>query len=181
MSNIVLIGPQNSGKSTTGKALSFILKRLQVSLDDFKDAFHDESGFDPMESSKLYQDYGIMAWYQYGKKREALLTLDALNNTRNSIIDFGAGHSEYSDRDLFEKVKSALCGNVVVLLLPSIDEEITRSVLKNRLQNDPQSWPLVEYLLNSPCNRLLANFVIYTNGKNAFEVASEIFERMNES
>jgi shikimate kinase len=177
--NIVLIGPPWAGKSTVGRRLAQLLGRKQVRMDDYKvNKMWAETGTDPAEHFRLYTKVGVMAAYEYGKPREALLTLDALAKTSGAVIDFGGGHSEYRQIDLFEQVRLALEDHITVLLLPSPDLELSRAILKKRGERYPQNWPLMEYLIESPCNHILADLIAYTHGKEIQHTAEEIIKRL---
>lgn len=177
--NIVLIGPPWAGKSTIGRHLARALGRKRVRMDDYKvNKMWAETGTDPSEHFRLYSSVGVMAAYEYGKTREALLTLDALARSSGAVIDFGGGHSEYRQADLFEQLRSALKDHITILLLPSADLETSKAVLRKRGEKYPQNWPLMEYLLESPCNHILADFVVYTHGKEVQATVEEIIERL---
>lgn len=176
MANLVLIGPMNVGKSTTAAWIARALRAPRLSLDDrgqpwYRDkqaAYRESMTFpasDP-NNGRLF------------KLAEAQSVEQCLRSADKTIIDFGAGHSVYDHSDHFEMVRSALVGHNVVLLLPSIDLEISRLTLYERCRYDLAAYDLTNKLLDNPSNRKLAQTVVYTNGKTPIEVANEILERV---
>lgn len=176
MANLILIGPQNVGKSTTAQWIVNVARVGRLSLDDsrqpwFRDrqaAFKEAMNIPPSDPKQetLF------------KLAEAQSVQQCVRSTDKTVIDFGAGHSVYENADHFEMVRSALAGHHVVLLLPSIDVEISRLYLQERCDYDIGMCQLADRCLDNPSNRTLAHAVVYTKGKNPIEVASEVLERV---
>lgn len=176
MANLILIGPQNVGKSTTAQWIVHLARVGRLSLDDprqqwFRDnqaAFKEAMSFPPSDpkNKTLF------------KLAEAQSVQQCVRSIDRTVIDFGAGHSVYEDADHFEMVQSAVAGHHVVLLLPSIDVEISRQYLRERCNYDIGGCQLADLCLDNPSNRKLAHAVVYTKGKNPIEVASEVLERV---
>lgn len=176
MANLVLIGPMNVGKSTTAAWIARATRAPRLSLDDRGQPWHRDKqaaytqarAFPPSdaENDRLF------------KLAEALSVEQCLRSANETVIDFGAGHSVYRQPELFEMVRSALEGHRIVLLLPSIDLEISRQTLYERCRHDLACCDLTDFFLENPSNRKLAQVVIYTNGKTPIEVANEVLERV---
>ena len=178
MANLVLIGPMNVGKSTTAAWIARATRAPHLSLDDQGQRWHRNNqaaykkamAIPPSEpeNDKLF------------KLAEAQSVEQCLHSARETIIDFGAGQSVYRQPELFKMVQSALEGQLVVLLLRSIDLEISRRTLYERCRYNLPDCALTDFFLDNPSNRRLAQVVVYTNGKTPIEVANEVLERVPE-
>lgn len=176
MANLILIGPQNVGKSTTAHWIARASRAPRLSLDDrnqawYRDkqaAFKEAMSIPPSDpnNNRLF------------KLAEAQGVQQCVGSTDRTVIDFGAGHSVYDHHDHFEMVQSALAAHHVVLLLPSISLEISRLTLHERCGHDIAACELANFCLDNPSNRRLAQVVVYTNGKTPIEVANEVLERV---
>ena len=88
----------------------------------------------------------------------------------NSVIDIGGFHTVLKDPEAFLRVQSALAPyRNVTMLLPSRDMEVSLCVLKARRHE-----PLVRWVLNSPCNGLLAKHTVYVDDKSPDQVRDEV-------
>ena len=93
-------------------------------------------------------------------------------------MDFGAGHSVYDDKAIFEKVKTMLKPfKNVILLLPYKDEEKSLNIMKNRSTGDTRDN---KKFFESQCNRELATITIYEDDRKPSDIADEIILRINE-
>lgn len=101
-----------------------------------------------------------------------------ITNNQYGIVDFGAGHSVYDDKEIFEDVKSILKPFLnVVLLLSSDDEEESLTIMNKRSTGNTADN---KKFLESHCNRELATMIIYENNRTAVEVSDEILSRIEE-
>lgn len=101
-----------------------------------------------------------------------------ITNNQYGIVDFGAGHSVYDDKEIFEDVKSILKPFLnVVLLLSSDDEEESLTIMNKRSTGNTTDN---KKFLESHCNRELATMIIYENNRTAVEVSDEILSRIEE-
>ena len=103
---------------------------------------------------------------------------EAKDNNLYGIVDFGAGHSVYDDKEIFDKVKSMLEPfENVVLLLPDRDEEKALNIMKARSTGDTRDN---RKFLESPCNKELATIIVYGNDRQPSKIAEEIISRIKE-
>lgn len=164
-SDIVLIGPIGSGKSTQGQLLAQRLALPQCLMDDLRWAYYEEIGYDKALAQQKRDAEGMGAVLQYWKPFEAYAVERLLAEHRDCVIDFGAGHSVYEDEALFKRVQQALAPySNVVLLLPSPDIEESRQILHQRNRDRPSDITLVnEHFLQHPANAQLAKHTVYTH------------------
>lgn len=183
---IILIGPMGTGKSSTAKVLRDVRHMDRVSLDN-KDRF-----------KKIYEK---KPKFRYFKNFEFVLTCSVLASLKEpQIIDFGAGHSVYEDKEVFALMKQ-ICSQFkhVFLLLPtrngtnpdgSIDASKNAQILSKRVQNDKhRPWESSQHFrrrmednnhfLTCHCNYELATKIIYQDDKDPEQVAILIDDEMN--
>jgi shikimate kinase len=133
LDDIILIGPSSTGKSTLGKLLAEELNLPQCSLDCFRWEYFKRAGYDCELAQKFANNNGVLGLIEYWKPFEADVVERVLAEHRNCVIDFGAGHSIYEDKTLFERVQKALSTyKNVVLILPSPDKAESIEVLVER-------------------------------------------------
>lgn len=186
---IILIGPICAGKSTVAKMLAEQLGIERFELDSLRDGYYDEIGYDRELASKIANGgEGMMGLIKYWKPFEAHAVERALSEYENCVIDFGAGHSVYEDKELFSRVQNALAPfDNVILLLPSSDLDESVEILNTRFSQllkrevgkaDPKLLGLNEHFVKHPSNQRLAKLTIYTEGKSAQETCDEILKKI---
>ncbi len=172
-SDIILIGPMGTGKSTLGELLSQKLGIPQCSMDDVRFDYYKEIGYDEEFAKQLREKEGFIAVCRYWKPFEAHAVERLLSEYSNCVIDFGAGHSVYEEDELFKRVQRALEPyNNVVLILPSPDLEESVQILNER----NGGLDLNEHFIKHHSNHDLAKFVVYTKGKSPQETLYEIIK-----
>lgn len=188
MSNsvVILIGPMSVGKSTLAVKLAKKLGVPRVELDDVRGRFYGEIGYDEKHASNIVGEEGMMGLIQYWKPFEAHAVERALEEFKNCVMDFGAGHSVHENPELFERVKKALEPHkFVVLVLPSPDLDHSVEIVNQRFSEllvnevgkiDPELLDLNEHFVRHPSNGLLAKKTIYTEGRSPTATAEEILE-----
>jgi hypothetical protein len=106
-----------------------------------------------------------------------------LEDHRECVIDFGAGHSALSDESALHQVETLLANYPnVFLLLPSHDPTRSEAILAQRcldhawLQEFVQraGWNLNSVFLRHPANFALAKQIVYTEGRSPEETRDEI-------
>lgn len=177
-SDIILIGPIGVGKSTQGKCLADRLGLPQYSMDDLRWGYYNEIGYDRTLVQQKRTAEGMQSVIQYWKPFEAYAVERLLSEHPDGVVDFGAGHSVYEDKRLFERVQRALASYPnVVLLLPAIDVNESARILSQRNRDLPNDTHTInEHYLHHPSNSILAKHTVYTNGKTREETCTEILQ-----
>lgn len=172
---IVLIGPGCSGKSTIGWLLSESLGLPQVPLDSIKYDLFKEIGYDEAYAKELYKTKGFPELHKYWRPFDVHSVKRVLEN-RNCVIDFGAGCTVYDDAAQFDEVRHALGPfENVILLQPCEDKERSLEILHEREGfTDIDGFDFAKYFLDSDCNYSLAKQIIYTDGRMPHETCAEI-------
>lgn len=163
---IILIGPMGTGKSTVAKVLENQIEGMnRISLDN------EELLKILYEKKRKFRDF---------KNFEFVLTGTALSSLKKPyIIDFGAGHSIYEDKDLREQMKK-MCAQFknIILLMPSKDKEKSREILAERRQiklgshQDQDNW----HFITSPNNYELATNTLYEEDKTPEDISRKILQ-----
>ncbi|MCU5781752.1 shikimate kinase [Alcanivorax balearicus MACL04] len=179
-SGIILIGPIGSGKSTIAALVSKKLNMPRCSMDDHRWGYYEEIGYDYRVAERLERKDGINGVYRYWKEFEIHAVERLLSEHKNSVIDFGAGHSVYEDEAYLKRAKIAMGGfKNVVLLLPSSDLKCSLKILNERNNFESENEiNLNRHFLEHKSNFELAKHIVYTNGckpeDSAFEVIRKI-------
>ncbi len=181
---IILIGPMSAGKSTLAKLLAKQLKVKRIELDDVRQKFYSEIGYDEGYASRIIGEEGMMGLIKYWKPFEAHAVERAIQEYDNCVLDFGAGHSVYQDQELFTRVEIALKPvEHVILILPSSDLDHSAEIVNQRFSEllinevgkvDQELLDLNHHFVHHPSNQLLAKKTFYTDGKTPGEVCQEI-------
>lgn len=165
--SIILIGPSGAGKSTVASELQKMTNMPRLCLDRIANRARETGFRRRFKSSDEFNYYMISEVVKKAK-----------NDNLYGIVDFGAGHSVYDDNEIFERVKSMLRPfKNVVLLLPVKDEEQALSIMRARSTGDTGDN---KKFFESPCNKELANIIVYGDGRSPAEIAEEIILRIKE-
>jgi shikimate kinase len=175
-SDIILIGPKLTGKTTLGFLLSEALGLPQVSLDNIGWDYLDDTDYDFDLAYQKFLEGGIFAWLDYRREYEAHIVERTLTNHKNCVIDFGGGHSVYDEGEVFDKVVAILAPYPnVFLILPAADKEESIRILAERWQKDISSERSLQRLLTThPSFSSLADEIIYTKDKNELAIVVEL-------
>ncbi len=180
-SEIVLIGPIGTGKTTIGGLLSRTLGVSWVSLDEVRFKYYSQIGYDEKLAERIGRDEGFRGLYRYWKPFEAYAVEKVLAEFSNCVIDFGAGHSVYEDESLFARVRKALqpYENVILLLpCPDLDESV-RILRARHGEYTSHGMDFHEHFVKHSSNHALAKVVVYTNEKTPAETCDEILRKTN--
>ena len=187
---VILIGPMSAGKSTLAKLLARRLKVKRIELDDVRQKFYDEIGYDEGYASRIIGEEGMQGLINYWKPFEAHAVERAMQKYDNCVLDFGAGHSVYEDPELFKRVEKVLQPyKHVILILPSPDPDRSVEVVNQRFSEllirevgkvDPELLELNEYFVRHPANQALAKKIIYTEGRSPKSTCQDILDWINE-
>jgi len=177
---IILIGPIGTGKSTLGKLLAESLDLPQCSMDTVRWGYYNEIGYSREAEQEIGKTQGMEGVYRYWKPFEAHAVERLLAEQHDCVIDFGAGHSVYEDEALFARVQHALTPyRNVVLLLPSPDLDESIQILRTRTFNPgPNDFDFHTHFVTHPSNHALAKIVVYTKDKTPEQTRDEILARI---
>ncbi|MEP6985597.1 MAG: AAA family ATPase [Chloroflexota bacterium] len=182
---IILIGPMGAGKTTVGRLLSERLGLKNVSLDEIRQPYYDEAGYDNDTAKQIHSERGMAGILSYWKPFETHSVERVLQDYENCMIDFGAGHSVYDDEVLFKRVKKALDPYPnVVLLLPSANTEEAIRNLNMRIPPDvpaeiiPWYKEMNAYFVKHHANADLAKITVYTQDRTPDETCDEIIGKL---
>ena len=187
--NIILIGPLDTGKSTVGKLLGEALALPVVEIDDLRWNYYAEIGYDLDHAEQLWREGGILGRVAYWKPFEIHGVERLLqDHPKGYILPFGAGNSVYTDPAHIERLQKALAPYpYVVLLLPAPDINESHRILMERFRaSTPDAAPnifkgiseLNRHFLESPCNAGLAKYTVYTADKSPAETCQEVLKSL---
>lgn len=189
-STVVLIGPMSTGKSTLAKKLAKKLGVPRVELDEVRQRFYQEIGYNEKYASEIVGKEGMRGLIEYWKPYEAHAVERALQVYKDCVIDFGAGHSVYEDQTLFRRVDQALKPyQFVFLILPSPDLDRSVEIVNERFSQllldevgkvDSELLDLNEHFVRHPSNHLLSKKTFYTEGRSVLKTCQAMLEWMEE-
>lgn len=183
ISDIILIGPIGTGKSTLSKLLAEKLGLPRRSMDDLRWDYYKEIGFDETVQKRIGDQEGFPGVYRYWKPFEAHAVERLLAEHHHCVIDFGGGHSVYEDEALFARIQQIMAPYPnVVLILPSPDLDESVQILKERNGDGvADGFDFHEHFVKHHSNHDLAKFVVYTKGKSPEETRDEILHLTGQS
>lgn len=180
---IILIGPMCAGKSTFGREIAKLTKMKRVPMDRVRWYYYLKDGFSIEEEEKIKSFDDVMT---YWKPFEVKAVKRIVAEFPNSVIDFGAGHSYYTDEHQFQQVQAVLSPLPnIILLLPSESKEeslkICNQRLKDRVKRELQQTEIdANYaFINHASNYDLAKHIVYTKDKSPEQTAQEIYQLLN--
>jgi shikimate kinase len=179
-SDIILIGPKLTGKTTIGHLLANALGLPQVSLDDIGRGYLAETDYDRAAAYKVWTEAGVFAWLRFMRPYEAYMVERALHDHHNCIIDFGGGHSVYDDEAHFARVQKVLVPYPnVILILPAPDKDESIAILRKRCEADMASERKLQYLLVTHISyQQLAKQTVYTKDKSVEEMSATVLDAL---
>lgn len=179
---IILIGPMATGKSNVANILANKIAIPRIPMDRVRWYYYLKDGFNIETEKALPSFRERMA---YWKPFEVKAVHRIINEFAESIIDFGAGHSYYTDELQFIEVQEVLrpLPNVF-LLLPSPDKERSLEICNKRLE-EKNGCPLDkteieanrDFIFHSS-NYRLAKHIIYSENKTPEDVATEVIRSL---
>jgi shikimate kinase len=167
-----------TGKSTVASELAKITSIPRVPMDRVRWYYYYKHGFSLEKELSIDSFTDVM---KYWKPFEVNAVERIVEEFKDSIIDFGAGHSYFTDKEQFENVQNSLRDIPnVFLLLPSDDKEESLKISNERLESrkkdklDETEISANRDFINHESNYKLAKHIIYTKGKTPIETANEI-------
>ncbi|KAG4258923.1 hypothetical protein FPRO04_11012 [Fusarium proliferatum] len=164
---IILIGPEGAGKTTIGKILSEKLNKEVFSLDRHRKELYAPFDYDDAHADKIYEQDGVEALLKYWKYFEYRAVVDILQNALKpgdrfygKILDFGAGHSIFENKEELDRVAELISpykGVFLVVPCENVDEAL-------RIMEERRGHELSynRHFMNHPSNKTLAKHIIYT-------------------
>ena len=180
--SIVLIGPVGAGKSTQGSLLAEALGWPQCRMDQVRKTYYAEIGYDDQTAKDIFAQEGFAGMYRHWKPFEiyAVERVLADYQDKDTVIDFGGGHSVYEDDALFARAKTAFApyANVVLLLpCPDLDESVR--LLRERSGGFvSHDIDFDEHFTKHHSNHDLAKIVVYTQDRTPEQTRDDILARI---
>ncbi|WP_435298717.1 shikimate kinase [Timonella sp. A28] len=182
---LILIGPAGAGKSTLGRALADMTGRDFIDIDEAGQPFYEEVGW-PV--ARIYDESAQLGWVRTERAWEvarAHAVEQVVKRAAGSVLALGAGHTNYSNRALFSRVKNAVsCAEHVLWVQPHDDHETSLRVLRERNKRDRSSDyapeghdMLAEWLLDDQA-RSLATHVHSTHDFSVLESAHTVYQAL---
>lgn len=168
-SDIILIGPIGTGKSTLSKLEKLNLP--QYPMDELCWPYYKEIGYDEKVPKQIQEQEGFPGVYRYWKPFEAHAVERLLGECHNCVINFGAGNSLYEDEALFTRIENILWPyQNVVLVLPSPNLDKSAQILRERTQTHgwngvADGFDFHEHFVKHHSNHDLAKKFVYTRGQ----------------
>ncbi|KAF5582629.1 shikimate kinase [Fusarium pseudoanthophilum] len=178
---IILIGPEGAGKTTIGKVLAEKLDRELFSLDRHRIELYAPFNYDDAHANKLYEQEGVEALLKYWKYFEYRAVVDILQNALKpgdkfygKILDFGAGHSVFENKEELDHVGELIAPyEGVFLILPCEDVDEALSIMEERRGHE---LSYNRHFLDHPSNKRLAKRTVYTKDISPERSADEMSE-----
>jgi shikimate kinase len=188
-SNLILIGPIATGKTTVAELLGAALGIPVIELDELRWNYYPEIGYSQDKAREIHQAGGMPAVIAYWKPFE-IYSVERLlqDHPAGHILSFGAGQSVYEDPAFFERAQKAVAPHAVVLLLPSPNATDSIRILSERFRahvNDmnEEGYAMIDdlnrHFIEHPSNSRLATLTVYTEGKTPAETCGEIIESLH--
>jgi len=177
-SEIILIGPIGSGKTTIAELLYERTMLPHRSMDLLRWTYFEELGYDRHIASEKFAEGGFWNLYRYWKPFEAHAVKRILEDFKECIFDFGGSQTVYEDDGLFEQVRGLLEPYPhVVLLMPTPDQDESIHILhaRNTYVSDDQ-WAVNEHFVRHHSNYDLAKHIVYTEGKMPEDTCAEVLQ-----
>jgi shikimate kinase len=177
-SEILLIGPIGSGKTTIAELLYERTMLLHRSMDLLRWKYFEEIGYSREVASEKFTREGFWGLYRYWKPFEAYAVKRMLEDFSECVFDFGGSQTVYEDDALFEQVRGLFAPYpFVILLLPSPDPEESIHILhaRNSYASEEQ-WAANELFVRHHSNYDLARYIAYTKGKTPEQTRDEILQ-----
>ena len=172
--NIIIIGPIGVGKSTVAPEVARRTDKKHIDMDELRSEIYSMTDYSNQKAEEAYSSGGVIEWYNYQKPYELFAVKTLLEQNQNSVIEFGGGQSIYSNDEQLTTFLNLMENQPFVFsLLPSESVNRSSEILNSRARFEDEKI-LNEIFLTSDCNKRVAKFTIYTEGKEPQETIEEI-------
>jgi len=178
---IILIGPTCSGKTTLGEMVSKELCKKHVSLDIIAKKYYKDFGFTKNIFSSIEKSKGYLEAYKAWEPARIYAVEKVITDYPKTVIDFGAGHSHFIDKNQTQKMELLFFDfQNVFLILPTYEHKTSIAILRERnLRFRNKSWiydgyDFIEHWVTDYDNYLLAKKIIYSEGKSFTQIKDDI-------
>jgi len=176
---IILIGAQSVGKTTIGKLLSQQLGIPQMSMDELRWKYYEEVGWSQEQQQQIAKKEGFVGVYRYWKQFDVHAVERILQEHKNCVIDFGAGHSIFDEAEDLKRVSELLTPYAnVIHILPSPDIQESIAILNARRARTINGIEAIEFLISQPSYDELATHIVYTDGKTHDESRDAVLSQL---
>lgn len=168
------------GKSTVAAELARLTGLHRVAMDRVRWYYYFQDGF-TIEVESEFPSFSERT--KYWKPFEANAVKQVVKDFADNIIDFGAGHSHFTDPQQFAWVRHSLSQiENIFLLLPSADTEEAVKICNERLQ--AREGPDMDFtklacnreFIEHTSSRSLSRHVLFTKNETAAQTAARIVQ-----
>jgi len=176
----VLIGPVSVGKTSVARCLAKRLEVPVVSMDDLRDDYYRELGYDAGFAEQLFKSDGAASVWCYFKAFDPHSVERFLADHHDCVLDMGGGSSVHEHEDQFRRVARALASYCnIILLLPFPDRSESLKFLNERTGWGDKERNINRILLEHHSNYTLANLTVYTGDRGPDAIAQEIVQKID--
>src|SRR5262245_1265562 len=105
-SDILLIGPMGTGKTTLAKLLSDRLGWPHYSFDEKRWKYYQEVGYSAERETQIAQEEGLPGVFRYWKQFDLHAIERFLEETHPGIFDFGGAASIFDNETNFARLRT---------------------------------------------------------------------------
>lgn len=176
---IILIGAQSVGKTAIGSLLSKKLGIPNISMENLRWNYYEEVGWSREQDQKIGEKEGFVGVFRHWKQFDVHAVARILQEHKQCVIDFGAGHSVFDNAEDLKRVSDILAPYAnVVHVLPSPDRQESIAILSQRRTQTINGTELIEFLISQPAYDEMANHVVYSEGKTIEESTDAVLEQL---